>query len=44
LIAYLQAELPNALPHRRQEAINVAASPPAGAPAMRDRDTSSPSR
>jgi small-conductance mechanosensitive channel len=44
LIAYLQAELPNALPHRRQETINVAASPPAGAPAMRDRDTSSPSR
>jgi small-conductance mechanosensitive channel len=40
LIAYLRAEFPNALPHRRQEAVNVAA----GAPAMRDRDTSSPSR
>jgi hypothetical protein len=40
LIAYLQAELPNALPHRRQETVNVTA----GAPTMRDRDTSSPPR
>jgi small-conductance mechanosensitive channel len=40
LIAYLRAEFPNALPHRRQEAVNATA----GAPAMRDRDTSSPSR
>jgi small-conductance mechanosensitive channel len=40
LIAYLQAELPNALPHRRQETVNVTAS----APTMRDRDTSSPPR
>jgi small-conductance mechanosensitive channel len=35
LIAYLQAELPNALPHRRQETVNVAA----GAPAAAARDT-----
>jgi small-conductance mechanosensitive channel len=41
LIAYLQAELPGSLPHRRQETLGAGMAAATAAPA---RDTSSPSR
>ena len=39
LIGYLQAEFPNALPHRRQETIGAPAGAPGALPATAARDT-----